>query len=132
MVLLVAYGVHILRVTTPDQKLSSSALARIAAVVPVGRCVVTDSSSILLMSGRFTANRPDCPQVVDSFGTELALSNGRLDRVTQTEKLQQTWRIWLEHADILVLNEPDLAGAASADGWNQRLETLRTRALLRG
>jgi hypothetical protein len=118
VVLLVAYGVHILRVTTPDQKLSSSELARIAAVVPAGRCVVTDNASILLMSGRFTSDRPDCPQVVDSFGTQLALSNGRLDRVTRTEKLQQTWRSWLEHADILVLNEPDLARAADADGWS--------------
>ena len=122
VVLLVAYAVHILRVTTPDQKLSSSELARIATVVPSGHCAVTDNGSILLMSGRFTADRPSCPQVVDTFGTELVLSNGRLDRVVQTEKLQQTWRIWLEHADILVLNEPDLAGAAKADGWNQQLQ----------
>ena len=119
VVFLVAYGMHILRVTTPDQKLSSSALARIAAVVPTGSCVVTDNPSVLLMSGRFTADRSDCPQVVDSFGTELAVTNGRLDRVRQTEKLQQTWRSWLENADVLVLNEPDLGRAAETDGWNQ-------------
>jgi hypothetical protein len=119
VVVLVAYGVHILRVTTPDQKLSASALARVADVVPSGSCVVTDNPSVLLMSGRFTADRSDCPQVVDSFGTELALANGRLDRVLQTDKLQQTWRTWLERADFLVLNEPDLERAAEADGWNQ-------------
>jgi hypothetical protein len=121
VVLLVAYGLHILRVTTPAQKLSSSELTRIAAVVPLDRCVVTDNSSILLMSGRFTAARPGCPEVVDVFGTELALSDGRLDRASQTEELQQTWRSWLERADFLVLNEPDLASAAKVNGWNQRI-----------
>jgi hypothetical protein len=122
VVLLVAYGMHILRVTTTEQTLSSAALDRIAAVVPADRCVVTDNASILLMSGRFTADRPDCPRVVDSFGTDLALSNGRFGRVIRTEKLQQTWRGWLEQADLLVLNEPDLVAAANADGWNQRVE----------
>ena len=130
--LLVAYDVHIVRVTTPDQKLSASALARIADVVPSGSCVVTDNASVLLMSGRFTADRSDCPQAVDSFGTELALTNGRLDRVRETEKLQQTWRSWLEHADFLVLNEPDLGRAAESDGWDQRVRRYADGELLAG
>ena len=62
--LLVAYDVHIVRVTTPDQKLSASALARIADVVPSGSCVVTDNPSVLLMSGTL-------------HGRPVGLSSGR-------------------------------------------------------
>jgi hypothetical protein len=71
--LLVGIGVSTLDTRTTGWVLSSQSLTRMSAAISPRRCVVTDNVSILLLSGRFTADDPGCPRAVDSFGTELAL-----------------------------------------------------------
>ena len=121
-ILLVAYGAELLRTTTPDQKLSSASMARIETDLSATRCTVTDNVSILIVSGRFTADRRSCPAVVDSFGTALALTDGNLGEVSTNAAVQRAWQTWLESADDLVLNEPDLVQAARADDWDRQVE----------
>jgi hypothetical protein len=45
--------------------------------VPAGACVATDQASFLLLANRFTSSVPDCSQMVDGLGTDLALGRGR-------------------------------------------------------
>jgi hypothetical protein len=45
-------------------------------LIPRGSCVVTDSAVYLLIANRFTSTVPGCSQMVDSLGTDLALSDG--------------------------------------------------------
>jgi 4-amino-4-deoxy-L-arabinose transferase-like glycosyltransferase len=85
---------------------SSRSLSRVAAVVPPGRCIVTDDDSILLLSDRFTADYPNCPRVVDPSGTELVLADGNTNALGTTAAVQRAWFSWLERADYMVLTEP--------------------------
>ncbi len=45
--------------------------------IPPGACVLTDMPSYLIIADRFTASDPRCSQMVDSVGTDYALSHGR-------------------------------------------------------
>lgn len=122
VILLVGFGVHTLYARTAGWILSSQSLTRIAAVIPPGRCVVTDNVSILLLSGRFTADDPGCPRVVDSFGTELALTDGHIGQVASNGTVQRAWLAWMERADDLAVTERNLSQAAMADGWSQEVQ----------
>src|ERR1700675_3743283 len=77
VVVLVGYGVHTLRTRTARWTLSSHSLAQIAVANPPGRCVVTDDVSILLLSGRFSADDPGCPPGADSFPRDPAPPNAQ-------------------------------------------------------
>lgn len=48
----------------------------VQGVVPKGACVVSDEVSLLIESNRFHANSANCPVLIDSYGTALALSGG--------------------------------------------------------
>jgi len=64
----------------PKRSLSVSRSAsprQVSRLVPPGACVATDQASYLLLANRFTSNVPDCSQMVDGLGTDLALSGGR-------------------------------------------------------
>ena len=50
--------------------------ANIAALVPAGSCLIADQVSFAIAANRFTAPSGDCPDVVDSLATTLALSGG--------------------------------------------------------
>jgi hypothetical protein len=50
--------------------------AAIDRLVPPGACVLTDQVSVTLAANRFESTDPACPQMVDSLGTTLALSDG--------------------------------------------------------
>jgi hypothetical protein len=45
-------------------------------LVPAGACVLTDQSSYLIIANRFSSSVPGCSPMVDSLGTDLALSGG--------------------------------------------------------
>jgi 4-amino-4-deoxy-L-arabinose transferase-like glycosyltransferase len=51
--------------------------SEISQVIPAGACVLTDQASYLLAADRFLSRVPGCSQMVDSLGTDLALSGGR-------------------------------------------------------
>jgi hypothetical protein len=50
--------------------------ATIDKIIPPGACVLTDQVSVTLAANRFVSDVPGCSQMVDSLGTDLALSNG--------------------------------------------------------
>jgi hypothetical protein len=50
--------------------------AAVDRLVPPGACVLTDQVSVTIAANRFVSNVPGCPQMVDTLGTDLALSHG--------------------------------------------------------
>ncbi|MGP8065201.1 MAG: glycosyltransferase family 87 protein [Acidimicrobiales bacterium] len=121
VVLLVGSGMRTLQDKTSGLTVSSRLMARLATVIPPGRCVVSDDISILLLSGRFTADVRGCPSVIDEWGTEQALTDGHYTRAAETAAVQREWLNWIERAHDLVLNDRNLSTAAESDYWSQRL-----------
>jgi hypothetical protein len=79
--------------------------ARVDAIIPSGACVVTDQVSVTLAANRFVSNVPGCPQMIDSLGTVLALSNG-LKPTTgagDVPKVAAFWNQTFSHAQYLIL-----------------------------
>jgi len=58
---------------TPD---AAAAVQQMQRVVPPGACVLTDQASYLIIANRFSSNVPGCSPMVDTLGTDLALSGG--------------------------------------------------------
>jgi hypothetical protein len=79
--------------------------ARIDAIIPPGACVVTDQVSVTLAANRFVSNVPGCPQMVDSLGTTLALSDGLKPQTGagNVPKVAAFWSQTLSHAQYLIL-----------------------------
>ncbi len=79
--------------------------ARIDAIIPPGACVVTDQVSVTLAANRFVSNVPSCPQMVDSLGTTLALSNGLKPQTGagNVPKVATFWSQTFSHAQYLIL-----------------------------
>jgi hypothetical protein len=50
--------------------------AAIDQLIPPGACVLTDQASVTLAANRFVSTDPNCPKLIDSLGTTLALSHG--------------------------------------------------------
>jgi alpha-1,2-mannosyltransferase len=50
--------------------------AAVTRIIPAGACVLTDQVSVTLAANRFVSDVPGCPQMVDTLGTDLALSGG--------------------------------------------------------
>ena len=61
-------------------------LSAASTLIPPGACVLTDTASVTIVIGRFTASAPGCPALVDAVGTLIATTEGR-DFVTG-------WRAW--------------------------------------
>jgi alpha-1,2-mannosyltransferase len=79
--------------------------ARIDAIIPPGACVVTDQVSVTLAANRFVSNVPGCPQMVDSLGTTLALSDGLKPETGagNVPKVAAFWSQTFSHAQYLIL-----------------------------
>jgi hypothetical protein len=79
--------------------------AQIDTIIPSGACVVTDQVSVTLAANRFVSNVPGCPQMIDSLGTVLALSNG-LKPTTGAAKVPKVAAFWMQtfsHAQYMIL-----------------------------
>jgi hypothetical protein len=55
---------------------ATAAVQQLQRVVPPGACVLTDQVSYLIVANRFSSNVPGCSPMVDTAGTDLALSGG--------------------------------------------------------
>jgi hypothetical protein len=77
----------------------------ISDVIPAGACVLTDQSSYLLLADRFLARSRSCPQMVDSLGTDLALSGGRRPSTGTAEvpAVRAFWRGAFHRAQYVLL-----------------------------
>jgi alpha-1,2-mannosyltransferase len=73
--------------------------------IPSGACVVSDQVSYLLVANRFSSDVPGCSQMIDSLGTDLALSGG-LRPVTgagNQPAVAKVWRDAFSHAQYVFL-----------------------------
>jgi hypothetical protein len=79
--------------------------ARIDAIIPPGACVLTDQVSVTLAANRFVSNDPNCPQMVDSLGTVLGLSNGLRPTTgaAKVPKVEAFWHSAFSRAQYLIL-----------------------------
>lgn len=79
----------------------------VAAAVPSGMCVISDNPGYLLVAGRSEVRR-GCPDVVDPFGTTMALTGGRspqnLERYGGAGAANRYWIPLLRRARYLVLS----------------------------
>jgi alpha-1,2-mannosyltransferase len=74
-------------------------------LIPPGACVLTDQVSLTIDANRFVSATPACSQVVDTLGTDLALSHG-LTPNTGAGRVPAVAAVWaqaLSHAQYLLL-----------------------------
>jgi hypothetical protein len=76
-----------------------------ARLIPPGACVVTDQVIVTIVANRFTSNVPGCPVMVDTLGTDLALSHGLKPGTGAGDvpAVAALWRSAFEHAQYLLL-----------------------------
>jgi AcrR family transcriptional regulator len=60
-----------------ETRTSTSLTARADQLIPPGSCVLTNDSSLTISADRFVPASPGCPAMVDSYGTLLAMTDGR-------------------------------------------------------
>jgi hypothetical protein len=89
---------------TPHVKYSTIVQGRNA--IPPGACVIGDEISFLLTADRFVSNVPDCPLLVDSIGTDYALSHGLQPSTgaAKVKALTDVWKVNLERAQYVWLS----------------------------
>jgi hypothetical protein len=76
-------------------------------IIPPGACVLTDQVSITILANRFYSDVPGCPQMVNSVGTDLALSHGRTpsDGAGSVPAVAAAWQEAFSHAQIVLLSQ---------------------------
>lgn len=90
--------------------------AAFARAIPPGACVLTDKASLTIMSDRFVSNVPDCPQMVDSLGTDLSLgsADNGLTGAGRVPAVERAWLSAFRRARFVWLNCAP-AGAPACD-----------------
>jgi hypothetical protein len=83
-----------------------STITRVRQLIPPGACVVTDQASLTITANRFVSGQPGCPLLVDSIGTDYALSHGRnpLTGAARFPALVAVWRNALARAQYVWLS----------------------------
>jgi len=87
-------------------KVPTSLINSARRLIPPGACVLTDEVSLSIMADRFISNAPGCPVFLDSTGTDLALSHGRLPGTgaARYPALAALWRNAFSHAQYVWLS----------------------------
>jgi alpha-1,2-mannosyltransferase len=90
--------------------------ATIERVIQPGACVLTDQVSVTLAADRFVSNVPGCPLMIDSLGTDLALSNGLKPQTGAglVPKVRTFWNEAFSHAQYVILTSTNRRRIA----WN--------------
>jgi alpha-1,2-mannosyltransferase len=100
--------------------LAQSVITTATRLIPRGACLVTDEVSFAIMANRFDSDVPGCPVLVDSIGTDYAMSHG-LDPGTGAARyasLVAVWRNAFGHAQYVWLS----GRQAHRIPWTPRLE----------
>jgi len=94
--------------------------ATIQRDIPPGACVLTDQVSVTLAANRFVSNVPGCPLMIDSLGTDLALSNGLKPQTGagRVPKVAAFWNQAFSHAQYVILTATNGRRIA----WNLALQ----------
>jgi hypothetical protein len=94
--------------TVPDPELHGIADAVIAdeQIIPPGSCVLADSVSYTIAANRFFSTEPGCSIMVDSIGTDYALSHGEnaVGGAGNTPAVQRVWLSALSRAQYVWLS----------------------------
>jgi len=86
--------------------LAQSTITTAMRLIPPGACLVTDEVSFAIVADRFDSDVPGCPVLVDSIGTDYAMSHG-LDPGTGAARyasLVAVWRKAFGHAQYVWLS----------------------------
>jgi hypothetical protein len=94
--------------------------AAIDRLIPPGACVLTDQVSVTLAANRFESTDPGCPQLVDSLGTTLALSDGLKPQTgaAKVARVNAAWDQAFSHAQYVILTATNIRRIA----WTPQLE----------
>ena len=76
LVAVILAAAAVLQLSEVAQLKVPTGISRIAAKIPAGACVVTDTVSFTIAANRFEASEPGCPVVIDSLATTLVLTHG--------------------------------------------------------
>jgi alpha-1,2-mannosyltransferase len=89
-----------------------SVVATLDRLIPPGSCVVTNDVSFTIAANRFVSNVAGCPSVVDSYGTFLAMTDGRTGAAKPwvIRSVAMAWQTWFARADYVWLVSGDLKG----------------------
>lgn len=92
--------------TTLQPHVAYSTVVAARRLIPPGACVVTDQVSLTLVANRFVSDVPGCPLLVDSIGTDYALSHGRnpLTGAARFPAVVAVWRNALSRAQYVWLS----------------------------
>jgi hypothetical protein len=94
--------------TKPDPNYAGvpDAVAADEQIIPAGSCVLADAVSYSIAADRFVSTVPGCPVMVDSVGTDYALSRGRNGETGagQTPAVRKTWLAAFTHAQYVWLS----------------------------
>jgi hypothetical protein len=79
--------------------------AAVDRVIPPGSCVLTDQVSVTIAADRFVSGVPGCPLMVDTLGTDLALSRGLKPDTGagQVPAVRDAWLVAFRHSQYLLL-----------------------------
>jgi hypothetical protein len=103
-----------------ESKLYGSEVAAAAdKLIPAGACVVTNSASYTIAAGRFFSTAPDCPPMVDAFGTLFAMTSGgnQHSPAAALRPVVDLWQSTLEHAQYVWLT----SDTETQIPWNSQL-----------
>jgi hypothetical protein len=94
-------------------------------IIPPGACVLTDQVSITILVNRFYSDVPGCSPMVNSVGTDLALSHGRKpsDGAGYVPAVAAVWQQAFSHAQFVLLsrNSAGLRDSAGRIPWSPAL-----------
>ncbi len=101
---------------TPD---ATAAVQRLQQVVPPGACMLSDQVSYLIIADRLSSSRPGCPVMLDSLGTDIALSGGGMPGTGagRNPAVAALWRSAFSHAQYVWLTYQN----AGRVPWNPAL-----------
>ena len=103
---IVAAAVTQFRVESAGASVIGPAPHAIDRIIPPGACVLTDHVSMTILANRFYSGVPGCSQMVNSVGTDLALSHGRRpsDGAGYDPAVATVWRQDFAHAQFVLLS----------------------------
>jgi prolyl-tRNA editing enzyme YbaK/EbsC (Cys-tRNA(Pro) deacylase) len=111
-VLAVALALDLARATETQLRLESRSRGDRVAVaadrlIPAGTCALTNHASYAVAADRFFSASPDCPLMVDSFGTLFAMTSGGSIGSSRSalQPVRELWMSSLVHAQYFWVTE---------------------------
>jgi alpha-1,2-mannosyltransferase len=104
---------------TESRERGTEVAAAADRLIPAGACVVTNGASYTVAANRFFSTDPDCPPMVDAFGTLFAMTSGgnQASPPNVLRPVVELWQTTLEHAQYVWLTSTTVAQIP----WNSQL-----------